>query len=199
MTQAQLAEVFADHPVRPCSELPDLRDEVFGEPSGEPTAKESTFPAMDFTVSEDLQTEYAIEHADTFGWLMVDQAAGAWIVGVTADVEEHEQWLAALYPEETFRVIETPHNQNDLAAAQEAVMPLHQGEDPIVVGSGYFAYLELHVVYPTRQDLDAIAELVDPTVVCVDPVLSGLTTDGSTSSAMASRSCLVGSTTCSSR
>lgn len=173
-TDEQLAAVFADHPVRPCAAVHDPREEVLsrqpapddrGSPRGEP---------LDADVPGDVQTTYAAEHPAEFGWLMVDQAAGEWVVGVTGDVEGHRERLAARHPGARFRVVETPHAQRDLAAAQQAVRPLHAGEDPLVSHSSHFAYLELGVIDPTRHDLDVITEVVAPELVCVEPVLSGL-------------------------
>lgn len=174
MTQTELDEVFADHPLRRCSELPDPRRELVED---WPEGSDSTLRAMDFTVAEDIQGPYAAEHADTFGWFMVDQPAGEWVVGVTGDVEGHRQRLSERHPGESFRVVETPYTMAELAAAQEAILPLHQGDPPVVSASSFFAYLELQVIDPTRDKLDAIAAVVDPDLACVDPVFGGLPAD----------------------
>jgi hypothetical protein len=172
MDEAELDAVFADHPIRRCDELPDPRDEFL---SRDRPAADHTPAPMDESVPADLQGAYAAEHADTFGWLMVLQDEGVWVVGVTDDVEGHRERLAARHPGSTFRVDETPHAQRDLEAAQQAILPLHGAEEgPELVTSSFFTHLELGIIDPTREDLDAIAELVDPELACVEPVLSGL-------------------------
>lgn len=174
LTDEALAAVFAGHPVRPCTELHDPREEVLsGQPAPDDGGSPGGAPAG-VDVPGDVQTAYAAEYPGEFGWFMVDQAAGEWVVGVTGDVEGHRARLSARHPGQRFRVVETPHAQRDLAAAQEAARPLHTGDDPLLVHSSHFAYLELGVIDPTRDDLDKIAAVVDPTLACVEPVLSGL-------------------------
>lgn len=174
-TDADLAAVSADHPIRPCAEVSDPRQEVFSRqpPPGDERPEPSTPPLSD-DIAGDLQTTYAAEHAVEFGWLMVDQAAGEWVVGVTGDVAAHRERLQDRHPGARFRVVETPHALRDLAAAQEAVRPLHSGEEPPLTHSSYFAYVEAGIIDPTREDLDALAEVVATDIVCVEPVLSGL-------------------------
>lgn len=173
-TDDELAAVFADHPIRPCTEVHDPREEVLSRQPPPDDRGAPSGPPLSDDVPEDVQVAYAADHPGEFGWLMVDQAAGEWVVGVTGDVEGHRERLEARHPGERFRIVETPHAQRDLAAAQESVMPLHGGGDPLLSHSSYFAHVELGIIDPTREDLDAIVEVVDPELVCVEPVLSGL-------------------------
>lgn len=176
MTEADLEAVFADHAIRPCAELDDPRAAILSQPlEATPDAR-----MLEIDVPEDVQGAYAAEHADTFGWFMVDQPAATWIVGVTDDVDGHEARLAERHPDHDFRVVETPFTRATLQAAHEAVQPLHGADGPQVTWSSTFAYLEIGVIDPTREDLDAIAAVLDdPSVACVDPDLSGLQpTDG---------------------
>ncbi len=128
-TADEAATLFADHPIRRCAELEDPREDVFARQQPRDGSGEPTGPPLSERVPEDVQSTYAAEHPDEIGWLMVDQAAGEWVVGVTADVDGHRERLEARHPGEHFRIVETPHAQRDLAAAQAAVRPLHGGED----------------------------------------------------------------------
>jgi hypothetical protein len=172
MDDDELDTVFADHPVRRCSELPDPRQEFLNRDRPAPG---HTPAPLDESVPGDVQGPYAAEHAETFGWLMVLQDEGVWVIGVTDDTDGHRERLQARHPDATFRIDQTPHAQRELAAAQQAVLPLHGADEgPELVHSSYFAYLELGIIDPTREDLDASAEVVDPALVCVEPALSGI-------------------------
>lgn len=168
MDPAALAAVFAGHPVRPCAERPDPREGALG---GGPSPLQTAHP--DFPA--DIQERYAAEHPDTFGWLLLDSVRDQFAIGVTGDLDGHRERIAARHPQVPFRVEQTPFSQRDLAAAQEAVLAFHDpGHGPQLTASSYLAYLELAVVDPSREDLDAIAAVVDPGLACVDPVLSGV-------------------------
>jgi hypothetical protein len=167
----EMAAVFADHPIRRCEEVVDPREPFFGRPVP------STPPPMDESVPIDVQTAWAAEHPDTFGWLMVDQSVGQWVVGVTRDADAHRAELEERHPGSRFEVVETPWTAVQLAAAQEAVADLHGGG--VLRSSGAGAHLQVGLVDPTREDLDAIAErLDDPAIACAEVERSGLPRDG---------------------
>jgi hypothetical protein len=173
----ELDAIFADHPIVRCTEVEHIREEAFGDRSGREIRDqdEMTGPPMDHAIAEDVQVAYAAEHPETYGFLVVDEQLGEWTVGVTDDLEAHRERLEARHPDARFRLMLTPNPAAALQEAQERLMPLHGSDDDVqLVSSGAFAYLELGIIDPTREDLDAIAELVDPELVCVDPMLSGM-------------------------
>lgn len=120
-----------------------------------------------------IQGAYAAEHPDTFGVLVVDQAdGGTLVVGVTDDLEGHRARLGERHPDVALRVVQVAATERELRAAQEALRTLHDDGTPSY--SAFAVHLTVGVVDPTREDLDAIAALVDPAFTCVEPVLSGL-------------------------
>ncbi|MEX0657728.1 MAG: hypothetical protein WD080_01205 [Egibacteraceae bacterium] len=74
--------------------------------------------------------------------------------------------------EEPDPVSQAAATERELGAAQEALRPLH--DDGTLSYSAAAEHLTVGVIDPTREDLDAIAALVDPAFTCVEPVLSGL-------------------------
>lgn len=130
--------------------------------------------------STELNERYLVDHADTYAFTMIDQAAGGMVVvAFTGDVDGHRRRLAELFPDVPMRVAEAPATQAEL---QEAQKRLHErfphGQRPRIQGSGGGGpYLEISVLDPSREDLDALAAAVDPAWACVDPVLSGLPRD----------------------
>lgn len=126
---------------------------------------------------ERFQTEYVVEHADTYGFSLIDQAAGGvMVVGFTDDLDGHRERLAARFPDLPIRVVQAVVTQQRLQAAQEELHRqfTHDGSPAVLHSGAGGTHLTIGVLDPTREDLDAIAGVVDPAWSCVDPVLSGL-------------------------
>lgn len=125
---------------------------------------------------EDLHATYLTDHAGTWGFAVLDQAAGGvYVLGFTGDLDGHEQRLAARYPEVPLRIVRAPATQTRLITMQEAVAALWNEGHPRVMHAGQGAYVEIGVLDPTREDLDLIAERADPDAACIEAMRSGLT------------------------
>jgi hypothetical protein len=150
-------------------------DRAFGFPLTA-TEVESLWARNRMDVVDALEP-YRTEHADTFGFLLIDQpGGGVLVVGVTDDLEEHEARLTERFPGAPLRVVRAPASQSEIEAGQERLMALMGGRDgPRVTGSGAGGpWLTVMVIDPTRELLDDIAELVDPAWTCIDVELTGL-------------------------
>lgn len=131
-------------------------------------------------VSQRLHEEYYSRHADTWGFTMIDQAAGGvFLLGFTGDLDGHRRRLAEMFPDLEIRVVEAVATARELREAQQE---LHRrfrngGRPEIPHSTGDGVRMQIGVLDPTRADLDAIAEVIDPRIACVDPVLSGVRGD----------------------
>lgn len=160
MSVAALDAVFGGHPMRRCSEVPDITTEAVDGP-----IDADADVARRMAVAGDIQGADAAEHADTFGVLVLEQAdGGTLVVGVTDDLEGHRARLTDSHPDVALRVVQVAATERELRAAQEALRPLH--DDGTVSYSAFAVHLTVGVVDPTREDLDAIAALVDPAFTC---------------------------------
>jgi hypothetical protein len=77
-------------------------------------------------------------------------------------------------------VVENRYDFEAIDKAQRDIGDLMGGDGPgsIVFSSGIPGPVELGMIDPTREALDRVAATVDPSLVCVEPTLSGVTTDG---------------------
>ncbi len=76
-------------------------------------------------------------------------------------------------------VYANPYDFQEVDKAQREVDDLMGGEGPgsIVSSTGVPGPVELGMIDPTREALDWVAATVDPSLVCVYPVLSGVPGD----------------------
>lgn len=129
-------------------------------------------------ISEALPN-YTNDYPDSYAFTLVDQpAGGTLVVAFTADVQGHRQRLAKLFPDVPLRVIQAPATAAQLQSAQRELhrrFPHNNGRRPRILGSGSAAaHLQIQVLDPNREDLDAIASVIDPTLACVEATRSGL-------------------------
>jgi hypothetical protein len=221
MSDDELEQVFADHPVRRCrpEDRPGQDGEVDGPLSDDPEVAEAQRQRAGFGLTSDEATVRRLLDdpgpSDVYGFpvldeeLQMDMAAGnvmdelvTWLdaegfdlqrdltpilsrsggiqpmVLVTADDEDRIRAMV----DERFGpgIVEVRAQRWDpaeVADAQEAVTALmghHDGGWLISWVSGPPGPAEIGVVDPTRDALDAIADLVDPDLVCVSVERSGV-------------------------
>jgi hypothetical protein len=221
MSDDELEQVFADHPVRRCrpEDRPGQDGEVDGPLSDDAVVAEAQRQRAGYGLTSDEATVRRLLDdpgpSDTYGFpvldeeLEADMAAGnvmdelvTWLgaegldlerdltpilsrsggiqpmVLVTADDEDRIRAMV----EERFGpgVVEVRVQRWDPAEvmdAQETVTALmgdHEASWLISWVSGPPGPAEIGVIDPTRDALDAIAELVDPELVCVSVELSGI-------------------------
>jgi hypothetical protein len=176
LTTDELDAVFADHPVRLCSEVPSATAPTDdGEGDGDPSelAAEELIPWLERHPRWDLEREI----------VMLRDDEGRRVLRVGEDrVEELRADLAEEFGAAAPTVVGVDPSPLELRDAQDAISPLMRASGPgAIVGSGSDPVrniLEVAMVDPTREALDRIAELVDPALVCVDPQLSGVPADG---------------------
>lgn len=124
--------------------------------------------------------EFGRRHADTFGYAFLDQAAGGvYTFGFTDDLEARAADLRQAFPDVPTAVQQAPFTKQELEAAHEPIMAALQAGE---FGSGSLSVglvrVELGIVDPTRETLDRIAELTDPSKVCVRADFSGVPSAG---------------------
>lgn len=178
MTDEELAAVFDGHPVQRCEPLPESPDqpprgELDGDPVGERIDRVMTW----LTAHPDWDTERElVPIIDIWG-------DGEFHIRVAADrADALRADLEAEFGPDVAIVDGVDPSPLELAAAQDTLGPLHGGDGPGAIvwssGAGRRLQVEVGMVDPTREALDRIAELVDPRLVCVEPQLSGVPSDG---------------------
>lgn len=113
---------------------------------------------------------------ESFGYVYVDQSAGGvFTFGFTRDLEAREADLREAFPDVPTAVELAPFTMQELQAAHDPLVELlrtgQSGAWSLAVG---LVRVELGVVDPTRETLDAIAEVTDPDKVCVRADFGGV-------------------------
>lgn len=172
MSDAELDAVFAHHPVARCGPEHDPLDVDGPTPEGDP---ESVAPIGD---TNDALADAGIDIAREVVPFVDSSTDGrlAYFVG-----EDHadlvEKTLADRFGKEAPGIRIAKWAPTDVLAAHEALMPLMSGdrEPGTIVGmTGPPGPVHIDMVDPTREALDAVADRVDPNLVCVNPQLSGV-------------------------
>jgi hypothetical protein len=182
MSEAELAAVFDGHAVARCGPEHRPIEAAFGAPDREISefdpdqteAIETLDRALPFLAGEG----YAPDR-DVTG--LIDRSEGpahAAVVVHEADVDAVQALLDAEFGAGGVRVWADPWNPAQIHAAQETLLdlmgPATDGPGAIVGLSGPPGPVTIGMVDPTREALDRIAAVVDPTLVCVDVELSGV-------------------------
>lgn len=178
MTAEELAAVFDGHPVQRCEPLPEAPDRPpRGEFEDDPVGDRIDRVMSWLTAHPDWDTERElVPIIDIWG-------DGGFHIRVGADrADELRADLEREFGPGVAIVDGVDPSPLELAAAQDALGPLHGGQGPGAIvwsaGAGRRLQVEVGMIDPTREALDRIAELVDPRLVCVEPQLSGAPSDG---------------------
>jgi hypothetical protein len=182
MSDDEVDAVFADHPIRRCGPDDDPIADAFG-PLDEPVDEfdpdqETALEQVDAAMA--VLTDAGFEpHADVSG--LIDRSTGtsrAAVVVHEPRAEEVQDLLDAELGPGTVTVRADPWDAREVQAAQEALGALmgpgSDGPGAIVSTSGAPGPVEIGMVDPTREALDAIADRVDAELVCVDVIRSGV-------------------------
>ena len=175
MTEADLDAVFADHAVVRCGPEHDLLDPA-GPGAG--ATDGPTGPVADIGETNDALAAAGID-VERAVIPFVDRRNGgrlAYLVGQD-DAVRIEQVLTDAFGERAPGVTVSPWAPAAVRDAQDALMPLMGGErrpGAIMESTGGPGPVMLGMVDPTREALDAVADTVDPALVCVNPLLSGV-------------------------
>jgi hypothetical protein len=221
MSDAEVDEVFAGHPVRRCdpssqrwwqgevagalSDDPDVaaaqrERAAFGVASDEATVRDVLdhpdrvddygFALLPAELEEDIRASELMEQLMGFlraeGWdtdrdltpvLARDDGIRPSVLAGADEDEAVRELLDARFGPGTIEVLASPWDPAAVAAAQDALTALLAPAD----GGWSLAWLsgppgpaEIGIVDPTREALDAIADLVDPELVCVEVLRSGV-------------------------
>lgn len=173
MTEAELDAVFAGHPVSRCGPEHEVID--FGpggthDPRPVATIEEANAALVEAGFDPERDVVPFVERS----------SGGRLSYVVAADDEASIRAVfAEAFGDEAPDLRVTRWAPAEVADAMEAVQPLMGGGDigepgSIVWAAGAPGPVELGMIDPTREALDAIAELVDPELVCVSPELSGV-------------------------
>lgn len=176
MSDADLDAVFADHPVTRCGPEHEI---VPGQTEAARDAGPArTGPVAEIGEANDALTTAGFELGrDVIPF--VDNSNGgrlAYYVG-ESDAATIDEILTDAFGDRAPGVVVSPWAPREVADAQDALMPLMGGErrpGAIMESTGGPGPVRIGMVDPTREALDAVADAVDPALVCVDPLLSGV-------------------------
>ncbi|MPZ74779.1 MAG: hypothetical protein GEU74_16460 [Nitriliruptorales bacterium] len=181
MSDADLDAVFHDQPVRRCTA------------ADSPVLQGSGGTAHPDPESVDEQSEQAVSEQldDVRRWLRrhgyhedvnfvpyIDRRdgirPGLWVDGGAA--HEIRRRLDQVFGDDAVAVEKNAYDFEAVRKAQDDLLPLMGDGGPgnIVSSTGLPGPVQIGMVDPTREALDQIAAIVDVSVVCVDPQLSGV-------------------------
>lgn len=180
MSSTDLDAVFAGHTVVRCGPEHEVLD--LGPPddggADDAAVDGPTGPVAEIGEANDVLAAAGIDIArDVIPFM--DRSTGgrlAYFVG-EADAATIEQTLVDAFGDRAPGIRVAPWAPRAVAEAQDALMPLMGGErrpGAIVESTGGPGPVRLGMIDPTREALDAVAETVDPDLVCVEPILSGV-------------------------
>lgn len=180
MSSDALDAVFAGHPVARCEPLPDAPTTGGDDRDDDPEADDRSVESERI----DRVMTFLNVHPDWDAERDVMPILDIWGDGrfhLRVAAERAEELRADLEEEfgpDVAIIDAVDPGPAELLAVQDALGPLHGGSGPgsISYSAGLSRRLQVEVgmIDPTREALDAIAELVDPRHVCVVPVLSGV-------------------------
>lgn len=176
----------------------------FGVPSDEATTREVMasaqrndeygFPLLASELQKDFEASELVDDVQAFlrrndyrrgvdveTYLSrVDGIRPGVLVDDPAKVAGVRQRLGAEFGGDAVLVVEHPYDFQAVNKAQGALRPLMggSGHGSIMSSTGIPGPVMLGMIDPTREALDRIADLVDPSLVCVSPDLSGVATAG---------------------
>lgn len=124
-------------------------------------------------IANHLATDYVPRFApDSLGFAFVDQAdGGTFVIGFTSSVALHDQRLTERWGD-AVRVVEAPYSQVELELAAQDLLD----DAPALVerlqieGGIQRGVVALRVVDPSADDLEALADVLDPDMACLDGV-----------------------------
>lgn len=171
MTDDELDAVFVGHPVARCGPEHEVID--FG-PAGE--RDERPVVTIEEANGALASAGFDIER-DVVPFVEWSTGGRLSYVVAAADEDAIRQVFADAFGDRAPDLRVTPWAPAEVHDAMQALQPLLGGDDGpgrIVWAAGAPGPVSIGMIDPTREALDAIAEVVDPSLVCVTPELSGV-------------------------
>ncbi len=174
MSDEHLAAVFRDHPVKRCEGEPAWMADGGGAGS-----QRAALPLLD-EVQRWLRRHGYRENVDFVPFLSRRDGVRPGVLVDNGRAGIVKRRLDEVYGHDVVDVHANPYDFREIDRAQRGVNDLMASEGPgsIVATNGIPGPVEIGMIDPTREALDRVAHTVDPALVCVGPILSGVKTAG---------------------